>query len=93
MNVLKRGGGPTELIEVVKQQFGRLHVEPGDFAGRGASSPLFPLVFLAMKANGARDWYTGLGLSLTHQGRLHYIQYHHIFPKSLLKGTYQGQRA
>ena len=27
----------------------------------------------------------GLGLSLAHQGTQHYIEYHHIFPKSLLK--------
>lgn len=33
----------------------------------------------------AKDWFSGLGLSLTHQGRLHFIQWHHIFPKSLLK--------
>jgi hypothetical protein len=26
-----------------------------------------------------------LGLSLTHQGKLHFIQWHHIIPKSLLK--------
>ncbi|WLA47008.1 hypothetical protein QIH80_35700 [Bradyrhizobium elkanii] len=28
---------------------------------------------------------SGLGLSLTHQGKLHFIQWHHSFPKSLLK--------
>jgi hypothetical protein len=26
-----------------------------------------------------------LGLSLTHQGKLHFIQWHHVIPKSLLK--------
>jgi hypothetical protein len=86
---IRKGGSPKDLIETVRQQFGRLDFEPGDFAGRGAGSPLFSLVFLAMKARGAKDWQTGLGLSLTHQGRYHYIQYHHIFPKSLLKGTYE----
>jgi hypothetical protein len=40
---------------------------------------------LALKAAGAKDWYSGLGLSLTHQGRLHFIQWHHIIPMSLLK--------
>lgn len=34
------------------------------------------------------DWKSGLGLSLAHQGQLHYIEYHHIFPKSLLRGNY-----
>lgn len=26
-----------------------------------------------------------MAISLTHQGKLHYIQYHHIFPKNLLQ--------
>ena len=60
-----------------------------DFKERGAGSPLFSLVFLALKKKGAKDWKTGLGLSLTHQGKYHYIQYHHVFPKSKLKGLYE----
>ena len=73
------------LMDPVKRQFGRLHVEPGDLAGRGVNSPLFSLAYLALKAGGAKDWYSGLGLSLTHQGKLHFIQWHHVIPKSLLK--------
>lgn len=88
LNVIKRGGGPKELLELVLQQFGRLEANVQDFIGRGAGSPLFSIVFLAIKANGAKDWYSGLGLSLTHSGKYHYIQYHHIFPKSLLKKDY-----
>lgn len=72
-------------MEPVKRQFGRLHVEPGDLAGRGVNSPLFSLAYLALKAGGAKDWYSGLGISLTHQGKLHFIQWHHVIPKSLLK--------
>jgi hypothetical protein len=88
---LKRGGGPEGLIEAVRQQVGRLNFEAADFGGRGAGSALFSLAFLALKAKGAKDWRTGLGLSLTHQGKYHYIQYHHIFPKALLKGKYERQ--
>ena len=91
LNTLRRGGTPLDLIETVRQQFGRLNVEPTDFEGRGARSPLFSLVYLTLKAKGAKDWHTGLGLSLTHQGRYHYIECHHIFPKSLLKGRYEQQ--
>ena len=83
--ILFRTGDVAALIEPVKRQFGRLHVEPGDLAGRGVNSPLFSLAYLALKAGGAKDWYSGLGLSLTHQGKLHFIQWHHIIPKSLLK--------
>lgn len=84
--IIFRSGDIGALIEPVKHQFGRLHVEPNDLAGRGVNSPLFSLAYLALKASGAKDWYSGLGLSLTHQGKLHFIQWHHIIPKSLLKG-------
>ena len=89
--ILKKNKGPHELLDIVQQQFGRLEFEPSDFVGRGAGSPLFSLVFLALKANGATDWKTGLGLSLTHQGKLHSIQHHHIFPKTLLEDKYERQ--
>jgi hypothetical protein len=83
--IIFRGSGVAGLIDPVKLQFGRLHVEPGDLAGRGVNSPLFSLAYLALKSGGAKDWYSGLGLSLTHQGKLHFIQWHHVIPKSLLK--------
>ena len=86
---LRDGGTIDKMIETVRQQFGRLNFEATDFAGKGAYSPLFSLVFLSLKANGAKDWQTGLGLSLSHSGRYHYIQYHHIYPKSLLKERYE----
>lgn len=83
--ILYRGDGIAGLMDPVKRQFGRLHIEPSDLAGRGVNSPLFSLAYLALKNAGAKDWYSGLGLSQTHQGKLHFIQWHHIIPKSLLK--------
>ena len=88
---VRKGGGPSELLEAVRQQFGRLDIELSDIVGKGAASPLFSLVFLALRKKGAKDWRTCLGLSLTHQGKYHYIQYHHIFPKALLKEKYDKQ--
>jgi len=83
--IVFRTGEIAGLLEPLKRQFGRLHIEPSDLVNRGANSPLFSLAYLALKAGGAKDWFSGLGLSLTHQGRLHFIQWHHIFPKALLK--------
>ena len=85
LNIIFRNSDIAALLEPVKRQFGRLTIEAGDLASRGASSPLFSLSYLALKDAGAKDWFSGLGLSLTHQGRLHFIQWHHIFPKALLK--------
>jgi hypothetical protein len=83
--IVFRTGNIAGLLDPVKRQFGRLNIEAGDLAGRGANSPLFSLSYLALKHAGAKDWYSGLGLSLGHQGKLHFIQWHHIVPKSLLK--------
>jgi hypothetical protein len=86
---IRRTGSAQGLIDTLRQQFGRLDFELNDIAGKNARSPVFSLVFLALRAAGAKDWLSGLEISLTHQGRLHYIQYHHIFPKARLRGRYE----
>jgi hypothetical protein len=85
LSVLFRGRTFNDLLEPLLRKYGRLHIEANDFTGRGERNPLFSITYLALKHAGAKDWKTGLGLSLTHQGHLHYIEYHHIFPKSLLR--------
>ena len=83
--VMKKGQGPAELLDVVKKKFGRLEIMPNDLVGKSSRSAMFSLAFLALKAAGAKDWRTRLGLSLTHLGRYHFIQFHHVFAKALLK--------
>lgn len=85
LNIIGKGGGAADLLEVLEQQLGRFEIQPNDLKGRGQQSALFSIAYLALKARGAKDWRTRLGLSLTHQGRFHFIEHHHIFPKSLLK--------
>lgn len=84
---LRRDEGAAGLILRLEAQVGRLTVLPSDFAAKGQRSALFPITYLALRARGARDWQSRLALSLTHQGRVHFIQYHHIFPKALLRNT------
>jgi hypothetical protein len=85
LSQVRRGAGPTQLIQLLEQQFGRLTVSASDLEGRGIRSPLFSMAYLALKKQGAKDWWNGLALSLSHQGSAHLIQYHHIFPKSRLQ--------
>lgn len=87
LSAIDRGGLAADLLELLRQQIGRFEIEPGDLSGRGQRSALFSTAYLALKARGAKDWRTRLGLSLTHQGRYHFIEYHHIFPKTVLKGA------
>ena len=82
-----RDGTPADLLDAVKQQFGRLTIEPSDFVGKGQRNPLLATAYLALKARGAKDWRTRLALSLAHQGRYHFVQHHHIFPKAVLKNA------
>jgi hypothetical protein len=91
LSILFKGGTPADLLQPIVRLFGRLDVLPSDLAGRPARSPLFPMSYLTLKALGAKDWETGVTLALGLVGRQHVIQYHHIFPKALLKEEgYEG---
>jgi hypothetical protein len=85
LNILFRGGRPADLLVPITRVLGRLDVQPSDLASRPARSPLFALAYLALRARGARDWHTGLGIGLGARGKQHVIQYHHIFPKAVLR--------
>jgi hypothetical protein len=50
-------------------------------------------MFLAFKAAGAKDWRSNLAISLDHSGAQHRLQFHHIFPKAVLKTAYSGREA
>ena len=63
-------------------------VDSDDLFGRGIRSPFFTMLYFVLKQNGAKDWWSGLKLSERHTGSAHTIQFHHIFPKSLLKDKY-----
>lgn len=82
--MIYRGAGIEGLMAPLLSQFGRLQIEQSDIAGKNKASPLFSLAYLVLKDLGATDWMTGIGLSLVHRGNKHFIQHHHIFPKSKL---------
>lgn len=80
----KKKGDANDLISKLHQHVKKFEVDADDIAGRSVRSPMFSMLYIALKANGAKDWKTGLALSDEHLGAAHSIQYHHIFPKSLL---------
>lgn len=82
---LRQGGGAPELIERLRQQVGRLDVTPEELEGRNVRSALFKTMFLAFRAAGAKDWRSNLAIALDHSGAQHRLQFHHIFPKAVLK--------
>jgi hypothetical protein len=90
---LKAGGGAQELIDRLRQQVGRLEIVPEELEGRNQRSALFKTMFLAFRAAGAKDWRSQVAIALDHSGAQHRLQFHHIFPKAVLKATYSGREA
>lgn len=89
---IAEGNGAEGLIKRVQGAFGRLDIQASDLAGRTQRSALFKTMYLAFKHAGAKDWQQGIEISLSHRGKQHRLQFHHIFPKAVLKGHYrQGE--
>lgn len=90
---LRDGGGANELTDRLRLQMGRLDVAPEELEGRNQRSALFKTMFLAFRAAGAKDWRSNLAISLDHSGSNHRLQFHHIFPKAVLKSSYTSRDA
>ncbi len=88
LNVLFRGKSIDNLIQQLLLHVKKFHVDSDDLYNRGIRSPFFTMLYFVLKQNGAKDWWSGLKLSERHTGNAHTIQFHHIFPKSLLKDKY-----
>jgi hypothetical protein len=93
LTTLKQKGGAQELIERLRQQVGRLDVSPAELEGRNQRSSLFKTMFLAFRDAGAKDWRSNLAIAHDHSGSQHKLQFHHIFPKAVLKSTYPSRDA
>lgn len=88
LSTLRNGGGAPELIDRLRQQVGRLDIAPEELEGRNQRSALFKTMFLAFRSAGAKDWRSQVAIALDHSGAQHKLQFHHIFPKAVLKNTY-----
>lgn len=90
---LRQNGGVEELIDRLRLQVGRLDISAGELEGRNQRSALFKTMFLAFRATGAKDWRSNLAIALDHEGVHHRLQFHHIFPKAVLKSAYSSREA
>lgn len=89
-----RDGGEVEiLIDRLRSQVGRLNISVDELEGRTQRSALFKTMFLAFREAGARDWKSNLLIALDHSGTQHRLQFHHIFPKALLRNIYTSREA
>lgn len=90
---LRQGDGADSLLDRLRLQVGRLDVAPEELEGRNQRSALFKTMFLAFRASGAKDWQSNLAIALDHRGAQHKLQFHHFFPKAILKGSYTSREA
>lgn len=90
---LREGGGAEKLIDRLRLQVGRLDISSGELEGRNQRSALFKTMFLAFRSAGAKDWRSNLAIALDHEGAHHRLQFHHIFPKAVLKSAYTSREA
>ena len=93
LSSLRQGGGADALLDRLRLQVGRLNIAPEELEGRNQRSALFKTMFLAFRAAGAKDWQSNLAIALGHRGAQHRLQFHHIFPKAVLKGSYTSREA
>ncbi|MDR1076341.1 MAG: DUF262 domain-containing protein [Xanthomonadaceae bacterium] len=90
---IRQGGAVSELIDRLRLQFGRLDITAEELEGRNQRSALFKTMFLAFRAAGAKDWRSNLTIALDHSGAQHRLQFHHIFPKAVLKSSFTAREA
>ncbi|TAA21611.1 DUF262 domain-containing protein [Pseudoxanthomonas winnipegensis] len=90
---IRQGGAVSELIDRLRLQFGRLDITAEELEGRNQRSALFKTMFLAFRVAGAKDWRSHLTIALDHSGAQHRLQFHHIFPKAVLKTSFTAREA
>lgn len=93
LTTLKQDGGASELIDRLRLQVGRLDITADELEGRNQRSALFKTMFLAFRESGAKDWRSNLAISMDHSGSQHRLQFHHVFPKAVLKSSYTAREA
>jgi hypothetical protein len=76
--------GPNALLINLKDDEGDPSVSPANLDMRGVGHPLYNMMSIVIRANGAVDWGNGLPLLTTNATHFS-IQRHHIFPKSILE--------
>jgi hypothetical protein len=84
LSIVAKEVEPWEALRAnIIEQRGRIDVKSDDFEGRTAQHPLYRMIYILMKAQGAVDWFNGVPLGNT-VGSSYALHSHHIFPQALL---------
>ena len=72
------------LIAELRRHRGDLQLQANDFIGWSKGARFYPLLYMMTRVGKAKDWATGIELSMHLLGKLSRLQVHHVFPKDLL---------
>ena len=88
---IRGSGDPVgDMIEKVRAQSGRLEVEPRDLRGKTKQSPMFSMMYVLARTANAKDWGTGLILSVD-SDRDFKDMHGQIFPSVAIKSAMEGE--
>jgi hypothetical protein len=87
--VLFRTKSLENLLKQLQQHVKQFEVVYSDIEHKGIRNPMFSMLYFVLRQNGAKDWLSGIKLSSKLIGKPHKLQFHHIFPKSLLRNGYE----
>lgn len=87
-DALARDGADGLIANMERARGGNLDIRPHDFEGSTRGSRFYPLLYMLTRVTGARDFGSGLELKAELLGKLSSLQVHHIFPKGLLRDSY-----
>ena len=84
LSILFKTNNIDDLLVQLKQHVKTFDVDSEDVAYKSIRSPLFSTLYFALKADWVKDRKTWLSLSDKNISKSHRIQFHHIFPKTLI---------
>jgi len=73
------------LVANLKKDIPSFDITVEMIEGKYQRHPFLPLLFVISRQKDAKDWFTGTVLSSTNVGPEHQLEFHHIFPKAVLK--------
>jgi hypothetical protein len=85
ISIINKSGSIEKLLDVLKLHVKEFYVSTDELKGKSRRSPFFSMLFFLAKQRGVKDWFTGIRISEKLIGRSHALQFHHIFPKALLR--------
>ena len=84
---IDKGVALAEMMNALGKQGWTGAITEDEIRGKFHGSAYFSLMYLAMHAAGAKDWYQDTTICLGNVGSLLKVQFHHIFPQAQLKAA------